>query len=305
MLKNNNKYLVLHFIVFIWGFTAIIGKLISLQALDLVWWRMFLASIFIFLYLKFSKTKIDFNKTTIFQLAGVGVLIALHWLTFYHSIKVSNISIALASFSTGAFFVSFIEPLLTKKKINYIETLFGLIAVIGLSLVAYSSTQSTNNFLSSQNSFLGIFYGLIAAILAALFSVFNSYFATKNNPVSVSLIEMFSGFLFLTVVLLISGNLGMNTLEISLKDLFWLLILASICTAFTFIVSVNIMKHISPFTMMLSINLEPVYGIILALLIFPETEKMNFGFYVGTSIILATVIANGIVKARIKDKISK
>lgn len=288
-LKN---YFHLHIIVFIWGFTAIFGKLISLEALDLVWFRMFFAAIFIVGFLMYQKVnvKVPFNILIGFIISGI--IIAAHWYTFYQAIKVSNISITLACLSTGAFFASLIEPIFYKRKVIWYEVAFGLCAIIGVSII----------FNAEMNFKLGIILAIISAFLSALFSVINSKYAKVYNANVISFYELTSGVLFLSLYLLATEELSTSFFQLTLKDFIWLLILASICTAYAFSASIKVMKFLSPFTVMLTINLEPVYGIILALLFFKDSEHMNSLFYVGAAIILITVLANGIVKNRKKLK---
>lgn len=288
-LKN---YFHLHVIVFIWGFTAILGKLISLEALDLVWFRMFFASLFIvgFLIFKKSSIKVPFNVVIGFIISGI--IIAAHWYTFYEAIKVSNISITLTCLSTGAFFASLIEPVFYKRKVIWYEVVFGLFAIIGISII----------FNVETNYKLGIILAITSAFLSALFSVINSKYAKVYDANVISFYELTSGVFFLSMYLLVTEKFTESFFQLSYEDLIWLILLASICTAYAFSASIKVMKFLSPFTVMLTINLEPVYGIILALLIFKDSEQMNSLFYVGAVIILLTVIANGIVKNRKKVK---
>lgn len=288
-LKN---YFHLHLIVFIWGFTAILGKLISLEALNLVWFRMLFASLFIigFLIYKKENIKVPFNVVIGFIISGI--IIAAHWYTFYQAIKVSNISITLACLSTGAFFASLIEPVFYKRKVIWYEVAFGLFAVIGISIIF--NVESTHKW--------GILLAIISAFLSALFSVINSKYAKIYDPNVISFYELSSGVLFLSLYLMATEKFSTTFFQLTLNDLIWLLILASICTSYAFSASIKVMKFLSPFTVMLTVNLEPVYGIILALLLFKDSEHMNSLFYLGAAIILITVIANGLVKNRKKLK---
>ncbi len=288
-LKN---YLHLHVIVFIWGFTAILGKLISLEALDLVWFRMFLAAIFIVVFLIYKKESIKVPLNALIGFIISGIIIAAHWYTFYQAIKVSTISITLACLSTGAFFASLIEPVFYRRKVIWYEVLFGLFAVIGISII----------FNVETNHKLGIILAIVSAFLSALFSVINSKYAKIYNPNVISFYELSSGVLFLSLYLLATEKFSTSFFELTFEDFAWLIVLASICTAYAFSASIKVMKFLSPFTVMLTVNLEPVYGIILALLIFKDSEHMNSLFYLGAAIILLTVIANGIVKNRKKLK---
>lgn len=286
--KTLNSYFLLHLIVFIWGFTAVLGALISLEALPLVWYRMTFATGFIVLFIVFKKIPLKLPTKTIIGLLFAGLIIALHWLTFFKAIKESNISVTLACLSTGAFFTSLLEPIFYKRKIIAYEVLFGLIVIIGLYII----------FRVQGNYIYGIILSLSSAFLSALFSVINGKFAVKYDPTIISFYEISGGVLFLSVFLLFTQSFTAAFFTLSLNDLFWLLILSSVCTAYAFIASVGVMKYMSPYTVMLTINLEPIYGIILALLVFNDKEKMSFQFYIGAFIILSTVILNGILKNR-------
>jgi drug/metabolite transporter (DMT)-like permease len=288
--KTLNSYFLLHLIVFIWGFTAVLGALISLEALPLVWYRMIFATGFILLFIAYKKIPLNLPKKTIIALIFAGLIIALHWLTFFKAIKESNISVTLACLSTGAFFTSLLEPIFYKRKIIAYEVLFGLIVIIGLYII----------FRVQGNYIYGIILALSSAFLSALFSVINGKFAVKYDPTIISFYEISGGVLFLSVFLLFTQSFTAAFFTLSLNDLFWLLILSSVCTAYAFIASVGVMKYLSPYTVMLTINLEPIYGIILALLVFNDKEKMSFQFYIGAFIILSTVILNGILKNRKK-----
>lgn len=295
-LKHN---LHLHLIVFIWGFTAILGKLISLDALPLVWWRMSLAVLFIFGYVSYKKIGYKLSKRDISLLLISGLIIALHWITFFKAIKVSNISITLACLSTGAFFTSILEPIFYKRKMVWYEIVFGLVVLIGLYFVIESSEpnfiqKSINSNMSGTMQ--GVLLALTSAFLSASFSIINGKFAQRIDATIVSFYELFGGVLFLSFFLLFTGQFTQDFFTIGWEDLMWLGILASICTAYAFITSVSVMKFISPYTVMLTINLEPVYGIALAVLIFEKNEQMSFSFYIGAMIILSTVILNGLLR---------
>jgi len=291
-MQNDNlkSYLHLHVIVFIWGFTAVLGKLISLEALDLVWYRMLFASVIMTFVIIFNKNRIKVPFHILIGFIVSGIIIALHWLTFYQAIKVSNVSITLACLSTGAFFASILEPIFYKRKIIWYEVLFGLIVIFGLGIIFKVETQYTT----------GIYLAVTSAFLSALFSVMNGKYAKEYSPSVISVYELSSGFIFLSIYLYFADNFTPKFFSLSPNDLLWLFLLSSICTAYAFSASVKVMKFLSPFTVMLTINLEPIYGIILVLLILPENEKMSPMFYIGAIIILATVIANGIIKNRKK-----
>ncbi len=282
-LKN---YLHLHFLVFIWGFTAILGALIHLKAIPLVWYRMFFAVLFVLFYFLIKKKSLKVDKKGLIKFIISGTIIALHWIFFFSAIKVSNVSVALVSMSTGAFFTSLIEPLFFRRRLNPIEFLFGLIIIFGLYIIFNVETQYT----------LGIIYGLIASFLSSLFTVLNGLYIKQYRGAVLSFYQLLFGVLFITVYIFSTSGFTLIDFSITMSDLVYLLILSSICTAYAFIASVNIMKHLTPFTVMLTINLEPVYGIILALIIFGNKEKMSPQFYIGGLIILITVLIDGLIR---------
>lgn len=283
-LKN---YFHLHFLVFIAGFTAILGELISIDSIPLVWFRMVMAGILMFTYLKLRRFKISVNSKSVFKFSIAGIIIALHWITFFESIKQANVSIALAMLSTGAFFASLIEPLFFKRRIIWYEIIFGIMVIFGVWLI----TQTELHYKT------GIIYGIISALLLTLFSVVNGMFVQKHSASVISFYEFISGVVCISLYLLIVNNgFSYDFFNLPASDWVYLIILASVCTAYAFIAAVHIMKKISPYTVVLTYNLEPVYGILMALILFPEKEKMSLEFYIGTLIILATVIINGIIK---------
>ncbi|WP_346881134.1 DMT family transporter [uncultured Algibacter sp.] len=283
-LKNQ---LHLHFLVFIAGFTAILGELITIKAVALVWYRMAIATIIIFAYVKISRVKLKINLKALLKLSVAGVIIALHWITFFGAIDASNISITLAMFSTGAFFASFIEPIIYKRNIVWYEILFGIIVIVGVCVI----TQSQIKYLT------GILLGISSAFLSSLFAVLNGSYLKRHTATVISFYEFVSGVLFISLYMLCFGDgFSVDFFSISKIDFFYLFILASICTAYAFIASVYVMKVISPYTVVLTYNLEPVYGIVMAIILFPEKEKMTASFYYGAIIIIAIVVLNAILK---------
>lgn len=290
------NYLHLHFIVFIWGFTAVLGKLITLDALPLVWYRMLIAAILILVFIGIRKFPVKVSRKMLLTLIFAGVVIALHWLTFFAAIKVSNVSVALATMSTGAFFTALLEPFWYRRKMIWYEIFFGLVVMFGLYLVFKVDTRYVH----------GILLALASAFLSAIFSLMNGKLIQKQRPSVISFYELLSGVVFLSIYLGYRGSFNAAFFQLSQNDFIFIFILASICTAYAFIASVHILKFISPYTVMLTVNLEPVYGIILAFIILGESEKMAPMFYLGGTIIIATVIANGILKnhRRFKKSIS-
>ncbi|MFK5959116.1 MAG: DMT family transporter [Lutibacter sp.] len=291
MLKTKlNNYLHLHLLVFIWGFTAILGALISVNAIPLVWYRMTFAVIFILLYFIIKKKSLKTTPKALLKFLFTGIIIALHWIAFFSAIKVANVSIALVAMSTGALFASLIEPLFFKRKLIIIELLFGLIVIAGLYLIFNVESQYA----------LGIIYALIAAFLSALFTVLNGLYIKQYEAEIISFYQLLFGVIFVSGFVLLSSNFSIQDFTLKNSDIFYLLILSSICTAYAFVVAVKIMKYLTPYTVMLTVNLEPVYGIILAVLFFGDKEKMSPQFYIGALVIVITVIINGIIKNKKK-----
>ncbi|MDH5036053.1 DMT family transporter [Chryseobacterium cucumeris] len=278
----------LYLIVFLWGFTAILGKLIQANAQILVFYRMLFASIFLYVFIRiFKKESIKVSRKIFFQLAAIGFAMALHWYCFFYSIKVSNVSIALSCLSLSTLFASILEPIIFKRKIDVSEVIMGTVIVACILLI----------FKTEFHFKEGIIYGILCAIFGTVFSVFNGKMFGKTSSGNIIFYEIFCGWFILILIYLFSGQIfQMN--EINYRDLALICLLASVFTAFPMLESVNLMKYISPFTLILTVNLEPVYGIILAFFIFGESEHMSPIFYVASGVMILAIIANGLIKAR-------
>ena len=287
MVKNSALFR-LHMIVFLWGFTAILGKLIESNAQALTFYRMLFAAIFLFIFIRFyKKESIKVSKKLFIQLSAIGGFMAFHWLCFFYSIKVSNVSIALSCLSLSTLFASILEPIIFKRKVDISEVIMGVVIVICMGLIFKTEFQYKE----------GIFYGILTALFGTIFSVFNGKIFGKTSSGNIIFYEIFSGFLILTAFLLLTGQIFQIN-EISTRDLTLVIILASVFTAFPMLESVNLMKYISPFTLILTVNLEPVYGIILAFFIFGESEQMSPIFYGASLIMILAIIVNGVLKSR-------
>lgn len=287
---NLKNQLHLHIIVFIWGFTAILGELITLNALPLVFTRIAIAVSVIYVYLRFKNKNLAISKKDMIRFFLFGFIIALHWLTFFHAIKIANISITLACISTGAFFTSILEPIFYKRKFILYEVLLGCLVVVGLLLIFQFETQYK----------MGILIALLSAFLSAVFSLINGKLAKSYDSVVISFYELLGGLFILGCFLVVQGGFTLSNFNFQGFDYLWIGILGSICTAYPFIATINIMKYLSPYTVMLTINLEPIYGILLAVLLFKDQEKMTPAFYFGAIIILSTVLLNAYFKNRKK-----
>ncbi len=277
-----------HFIVVIFGFTAVLGALISISAIPLVWYRMTLATLGLGLVLWLTKHSFRVSKTIAWVAIASGVLIAFHWITFFGAVKVSNVSITLSVLSSGAFLTSLLEPIFYKRKIIGYEVLFGVLVVVGLILVLGTNTSHIEGFL----------YAGISTVLAVLFTLLNGKFVSKTNPYVLSFYELLVGALVVTILLAVQGQFTPTFFAISTHDILWLSVLAFVCTSYAFVVSIVVMRHLTPYSIMLGINMEPVYGIALAYVIFGEKEAMPASFYLGVLCILTAVVSNGIFKFR-------
>ncbi|WP_374507365.1 DMT family transporter [Flavobacterium sp.] len=293
-MQNDNlkSYLNLHLIVFIWGFTAVLGALITIPAEDLVWYRMLFASVFLSVFLALTRKSFRIPMRGLLQLVLVGLLIALHWIFFFQAIHISNVSITLSVFSLGAFFASLLEPIFYGRKVLWYEVFFGLIIIAGLSLILQVESGYIN----------GVFFALASIILGVLFTLMNGKLITKHDPSVITFYEFLSGFFFISIYFIFEGKFSIDFFILTFNNWILLFILASICTAYAFTASVRVMRKLTPYTVMLTTNLEPVYGIILAYFIIGGKEKMSTEFYIGALIIVITVILNGVIKHYYKGK---
>ncbi len=288
-ISTRTAYLKMHTAIFLWGFTGLLGKFIQLNEGMLVWYRMLISSIAIALYLLYKKSIPKISRKEIIVIGSIGILVMLHWLTFYGSIKASSISVAMICLSAIALFSSILEPLINKAPFDFIEIIFSAMAVTGISTIYNSDVTAST----------GIILGLISAFLSAVFSIFNKRIAGKYESLTISLIELSSGWLFLTLLLPIYFAFVHTTKFIpSSQDFFYLMILSVVCTVFTWILSLQALRKVSAYTMALALNLEPIYGIILAILFAGEGKLMNKGFITGAIIILITVILHTLYKSK-------
>lgn len=281
-----NKYLQLHLIILMWGFTPVIGKFISLQAVDLVWCRLIIASISLYAYIRYKGVSLAMNRKQLGVIFLMGVVVGLHWYFFYHAIKISNVSIALSGFATMTLFASMLQPILLGKKFFWGDLLYGLLILIGLSVI-----------LNAEHFYIaGVVYGVLAAFTGAVFGVYNGKLINKHEASSITLFEFIGAFVLLTIMKLVSGDTFFPVL--SLGDSIGLLLLGIVCTTLAFTWSIHILRYFSPFTVIITNNLEPVYGIVFSIILFGQTEVMSTGFYIGTLIILSSVFTYPVIKRK-------
>lgn len=288
MLSKYKYHIWLHITVLIFGLTGILGKLITVDSYLLVWYRLIVAVVALLGYFLITNFSLKITKKQLLKTLGVGVIIALHWVTFFEAIKQSNVSVALVCFSSSTLFTSLIEPLYFKRKIKPYELIFGVVIIIGLYFI----------FSFEFKYLTGMILSVVSAALASWFTVLNGVLIKETKAKTISFYELLGALGVLTIYLLISTKANISDWYISFNDFKWLLILGTVCTAFAFIVSVEVMKKISPYTVTISVNLEPIYSIILALIIWPESETMSYGFYLGSIIVIATIFLNALFKKK-------
>lgn len=269
---------LLYLIVFIWGFTGILGKEISLSPIPLVFWRTLIAWVGISFYVAYRRYSIRFTKGQWAAMALSGSIIAAHWICFFTAIKVSNVSTALTVLSTNAIFVSIVAPWITQTKWNWREGLIGAIAVAGLVLIFNFETRY----------WAGIVWSLMAAFFAAVFSSINARLVRTIEPAPMAWVEIGVAALVVMTYITFSNGINFQTDQLGAKNIGLLLILGWVATSFPFIASIGIMRQISPFVCAMAINLEPLYTIVIALFLYGESEWMSSGFYLGGLLILVT-----------------
>ncbi len=278
----------MHFIVLIFGFTGILGALISLSSPQLVWYRMGIAFVVLLGFAVGTSRRAFPPGKAAWRFLGTGFIIAAHWITFFEAIKVANVSATLATMSSATLFTALLEPLFFRRRIHWYEVVLGGVMIGGLVMI----------FQFEPDLQFGILFALLSAFLAALFTVINGRFIKRYAPVSISLYEMAGGTLLITLYLLLRSDIDAAMFMVPPLEFFYIFLLGSVCTAFAFVASVRVMRSLSPFTVALTINMEPVYGILLAFFIFGESERMTPGFYAGAVVIIAAMFANSWLKKR-------
>jgi drug/metabolite transporter (DMT)-like permease len=284
-------YVELHLAVFLFGFTAILGALIQMHTIHLVWWRVLLASLSLWIFFGIHKRLKSIPRKYILIFLGIGVIVGLHWLTFFGAIKASNASITLVCMATGSLFTSFLEPLILRNRIQWFEPIFGVMVIPGMALIVNQTELSMMN---------GIYLGLTSAFLAAMFSILNKKYIKSADETTITCLEMSSAFVFISILIpFLSVELDGFSIIPTGTDWFYLIILSMVCTTFAYVIAMKALHHLSAFASNLVINLEPVYGILLAWLILKENKELSPGFYAGVFIILLAVFVYPILKKRL------
>ncbi len=286
-------YLQMHISILLWGFTGIFGKAIEMNAIMIVWYRMIISAVALIPFMVKHKQFILPDKKRFASIIITGFVVCLHWLTFYASIKASNVSIALSCFASVSLFSALLEPLFYRKKINKQNIILALFVLVGIYII----------FAFQQLYAMGIVLALISALLGALFTILNKIFVSNDEPAPVTFIELLSGFVFLSILLpLILPAFNVSFQIPSTIDWVWLLLLSVVCTSVAFTLSLEALKKVSAFTMNLSVNLEPLYSIVLAIILFKENELLNNGFYIGAVIVISSVFIHSLMQYRVRDK---
>ncbi|MEO8885071.1 MAG: EamA family transporter [Mucilaginibacter sp.] len=287
----NKNLLILHFTVFIWGFTGILGALISIAAVPLVWYRVLIAAASLFLYFKFNKTAFKVSRKTFIKLFLTGALVGSHWIFFFASIKLATVPVSLVCLSSITLFTALLEPLINKKSISKLEIIAGLLIITGITLIFKFETQYTK----------GIILGLLSAVCASLFSIINSKHVQKNEAPVIAFYELTGAFLLATIFLLCTHGFNKSML-LKPSDLGYLLLLGTICTSLAYVAGVSVMRELSAFRVALITNLEPVYGILMSFLFFGDMQKLSAGFWVGAVLILSTIFLFPVAQSRIRKR---
>ncbi|MFD2145877.1 DMT family transporter [Mucilaginibacter antarcticus] len=283
--------MILHFTVFIWGFTSILGALISVSAVQLVFFRVFIALISLFLYFKFNRTAYKISRQNFLNLFLTGALVGGHWILFFASIKLSTVPVTLVCLSSMTLFTAVLEPLMGQKRISKLEIIAGLLIILGIFLIFKFETQYTK----------GIITGLLSALLASLFSIINSKQVQHTEPAVISFYELIGAFFFSSIYLLVTGGFNQDMM-LKPADIGYLLLLGTVCTSLAYVAGVSVMRELSAFRVALITNLEPVYGILMSFIFFGDMDKMTAGFWIGAAIILSTIFLFPIAQTRLQRR---
>ncbi len=270
----------MHLAVFLWGFTGILGRAIQLDAFPLVWYRVLLSSGFFLLLLLYRKEKISVSTRELLRFGLIGSIIAVHWCSFYGAIKYANASIALVCLATAGIFTAILEPLFLKTRFNKKELFIGFIALIGMYFIYRFEFEYAT----------GILLGILAAVLSSLFTVLNKKIVAGYSPRLVAFYEILFGFIFLSALLPVYLHyFPQASFTPSAEDWLWLVVLSLFCTVWGQALALEALKKLSSFTTVLLVNLEPVYGIFLAILVYNENKELGWGFFIGMLLIASSV----------------
>jgi drug/metabolite transporter (DMT)-like permease len=291
-MATRTDYLKLHFIVFLWGFSAILGKLVSLPAVEMVFYRTILAAVGMGIVMLATKGTFEVNKSNLIKLLLIGFVVAFHWVAFFGSARVANVSVSLVGFATNSLWAALLEPWFNRSRIKKFELMLGLVVLLGLYVIFSFDFQYK----------LGLFLGVISGFTSALFSVFNAKMVRNVPAFTITFYEMIGAFvslaLFFPLYKITWAPGGALHLLPTTMDWIYIALLAGVCSVYAYSTAVELMKKISVFMIQLALNLEPIYGIIMAVIIFGSEEKMGANFYVGALIIMIAVVLYPVLKKR-------
>jgi drug/metabolite transporter (DMT)-like permease len=293
MNPHRRALLELHVCVVLWGFTAILGKLITLPAQALVWWRMLLVTLALACFPRVWRGLAKIPPRLIAVYAGIGAVVAVHWLTFYGSVKLANASVAATCMALAPAVTALIEPALTGARFERHNLLLGLLVIPGVALVVGGIPGSMH---------LGFWVGVISAVLASVYTLLNKRYLGHHDAMAVTWVELGAGFLVIAAIGPFMGPAGGSIVLPSVHDGAWLLVLAILCTLIPFAISLATLRHLSAFTAQLAINLEPVYAIGIAVVFLGEARELDSLFFLGVAIVLAAVFGHGWLQTRLTDE---
>jgi drug/metabolite transporter (DMT)-like permease len=290
-LSTKRSLIILHATVIVWGFTGVLGALISIAAVHLVWYRVLIAFITLFIYFKVTGTPLRITRDVFLKLFFTGAIVGAHWILFFQSIKSSTVSVGLVCLSSLTLFTAILEPLLKKSKISRLEIITGLLIIFGIYLIFKFESRYTT----------GIILGLLSAFCGSLFSIINSK-QIQNRPAPIiSYYELIGAWVWISIYLLFTGGFNAS-MHLNTADAIYLLILGIICTSIAYVAGVSVMRHLTAFRVALITNLEPIYGIILAFIFFGKSEQMTSGFYAGAMIILSAIFLYPFVRNKLEKR---
>ena len=296
-MATRTDYFKLHFIVFLWGFSGILGKAVMIPAYEMVFYRTILSALGIGIVMYFVKETFYVNRRQFVQLILIGFIVAIHWLSFFQSARVSNVSVSLVGFATNSLWTALLEPLFNRTAIKKFEMFLGLVVILGLYVI----------FSVDFHYPLGLALGVLSGITSAFFSILNSRLVKSVPAYTISFYEMIGAFialgLFMPIYQMLWADNGRLNLLPSAEDWLYIAIMAAACSVYAYTTAVELMKKVSVFLIQLTLNLEPVYGIIMAVMIFKSSEKMGLNFYLGTLIILCAVAGYPFLKRRYDNRV--
>ncbi|MET4083814.1 drug/metabolite transporter (DMT)-like permease [Pedobacter sp. UYP30] len=278
-MKKKKNLIILHLTVFVWGFTGILGKEITVDAVPMVWYRVLIASVTLYIWFLITKKNLKISRKQFLYFMATGGIVAIHWILFFHAIKVSTVSVAVVCLSAFTLFTAILEPLIKRQPIFRTDILVGLLIVIGILLIFKFETQYA----------VGIAFGLTAAVASSLFATINSVLVQKSEPSIIGFYELVGALFWVTIYRIFDGSFASVHFNLSGSDWFFLFILGTVCTSIAYVAGVAVMRTMSAFRTALITNLEPIYGVILAFIFYGQQETMTTGFYLGSAIILAAV----------------